>query len=90
MVDFKEHNMTAKSLSQKPPLPNPGYDYREVSKEQDFDDAERLLNEALSMVSEAKRKVGTHIPVPYHLEKAKLELRHAVNRFKIRRARLED
>lgn len=90
MVDFKDHVVAAKSLSKKPPLPNPGYDYREVSKEQDFDDAERLLNEALSMVSEAKRKVGIHIPVPYHLEKAKLELRHAVNRFKIRRARLED
>ncbi len=55
-----------------------------------FDEAEKHIAQALYELTQASHEVGKHIPLPYHLEKAKLEVRHALKRFKIRRTRMED
>ena len=53
-------------------------------------ECEKHLDEAHKSLRKACTSLGVAIPVPYHIEKAKLETKHALKRFQIRRARLQD
>jgi len=55
-----------------------------------MDEAELHLKDAHNCLRKAYMCLHGTIPVPYHIEKAKLETRHALNRFKVRRSRLND
>ena len=55
-----------------------------------LDEVEAHLKKAHEALKDASGACGVVIPVPYHLEKARLETKHALKRFQIRRTRLED
>ena len=58
--------------------------------EKAMEECERHLGDAHKSLRKACSALGVHIPVPYNIEKAKLETKHALKRFQIRRARLQD
>jgi hypothetical protein len=55
-----------------------------------MEECEQHLDDAHKSLRKACNALGIHIPIPYHIEKAKLETKHALKRFQIRRKRLED
>ena len=55
-----------------------------------MEECEQHLDDAHKSLRKACNALGVHIPIPYHIEKAKLETKHALKRFQIRRKRLED
>lgn len=58
--------------------------------ERAMEECEQHLEEAHKALRKACTSLGVHIPIPYNIEKAKLETKHALKRFQIRRKRLED
>ena len=65
-------------------------DQTEARMRKALNEVEKHITNAHESLKEATGACGVIIPVPYHLEKAKLETKHAIKRFKIRRTRLED
>ena len=57
--------------------------------EKQLDKVEECMIRAVQNLRDATGACGLEIPVPYHLEKAKLEAKYALKRFRIFRNRME-